>query len=86
MTVENEGGRNGATGPGYRQFDLRASYRMRLGSVRTLDLFAEIFNVTDEPNFANPTGDRRSPEFLNPTALLGGGVPRQGQFGVRLGF
>jgi hypothetical protein len=51
-----------------------------------LDLFAEIFNLTDEANFSNPTGDQRSPEFLNPTALLGGGVPRQGQFGVRLGF
>jgi hypothetical protein len=86
LTVENEGGRNGATGPGYLQVDLRASYRVRLSTERTLDLFAEMFNLSNEPNFANPTGDLRSPEFLNPTALLGGGVPRQWQLGVRWGF
>ena len=86
-TVENKGGRNGAVGHGYANLDARVSYRFRLATERTLDLFVEIFNVTDEPNYVNPTGDRRSPDFLNPTDFEGGGaVPRQGQIGVRLGF
>ena len=86
-TVENKGGRNGAVGHGYANLDARVSYRFRLATERTLDLFVEIFNVTDEPNYVNPTGDRRSPDFLNPTDFEGGGaVPRQGQIGIRLGF
>jgi hypothetical protein len=56
-------------------------------AVRTLDLFVEQFNVTNRSNFTNPSGDRRVPQtFLVPTALVGGGFPRQLQLGVRLGF
>ena len=85
LTVENKGGRNGAYGPGALQIDLRAGYRVsRQG--RTIDLFAEIFNVTNEPNFANPSGDMRLGTFLVPTTLAGGGFPRQFQVGARLGF
>ena len=86
ITVENKGGRNGARGPTYSELDLRVGYRARLGNVRTLDLFAEIFNVTNEPNFNNPTGDMRSPSFLTVGSLFGGGIPRQLQLGARLGF
>ena len=87
ITVESDGGRNGAYGPGFAQLDLRAGYRVRAGrSVRTLDLFLEVFNATNRVNFANPTGDMRSADFLSPTALLGGGFPRQLQLGARLGF
>jgi hypothetical protein len=53
---------------------------------RTVDLFAEVFNATNEPNFANPSGDRRLGTFLVPTALAGGGFPRQFQIGARYGF
>ena len=84
--MENKGGRNGARGPTYSELDLRVGYRLRAGGVRTLDLFAEIFNVTDEPNFNNPTGDMRSPSFLTAGSLFGGGIPRQLQVGARLGF
>jgi hypothetical protein len=86
ITVENEGGRNGAYGPGFFQLDVRSGYRVRLQSSRTIDLFAEVFNLTNRANFTNPTGDMRSPSFLVPTALRGGGFPRQLQLGVRLGF
>jgi hypothetical protein len=87
ITVENEGGRNGARGPGYRNFDLRFGYRVRnIGQGRSLDLFMEAFNVMNDPNFANPTGDMRSGSFLVPDALQGGGFPRQFQFGARFGF
>ena len=86
FTVKNEGGRNGVYGPGSFQVDLRAGYRLRQGQGRTVDLFAEIFNVTNEPNFANPSGDMRLGTFLVPTALAGGGFPRQFQVGARFGF
>lgn len=85
ITVENEGGRNGAYGPGFVQVDIRAGYRVRTGT-RTVDLFAEVFNLTKRANFSNPTGDRQSGNFLVPTQLRGGGFPRQLQFGIRLGY
>jgi outer membrane receptor protein involved in Fe transport len=86
LTVENSGGRNGAYGPGFLQIDMRVGYRVRPWQGRTLDVFAEAFNLTGEPNFSNPTGDRRSASFLVPTALAGGGFPRQFQVGARFGF
>jgi hypothetical protein len=88
ITVENKGGRNGAYGQGFAQLDLRAGYRVRPGQTRTrtLDLFVEVFNATNEANFNTPTGDMRSGNFLIPTSLRGGGFPRQLQLGMRLGF
>ncbi len=65
---------------------MRAGYRVRPHEGRTLDFFFEAFNITNEPNFANPTGDMRSTTFLVPTALAGGGFPRQFQVGARVGF
>ena len=86
LTVENEGGRNGAVGPGFAQLDLRVSYRMRPRQGRTFDLSLDLFNVTNRVNFNNPSGDRRSGTFLVPTSLRGGGFPRQLQLGARFGF
>jgi outer membrane receptor protein involved in Fe transport len=86
IAVENKGGRNGAYGPDFAQVDLRMAYRARLVEARTLDFYAEVFNVTNRANFNNPTGDQRSGNFLIPTSLRGGGFPRQFQFGARLGF
>lgn len=87
MTFESKGGRNGTYGPGLLQIDLRFGYRVRPGQGRSIDLFAEVFNVTNEPNFSNPSGDVRSgPTFLVPTSLAGGGFPRQFQIGARFGF
>jgi outer membrane receptor protein involved in Fe transport len=86
ITVENEGGRNGAYGPGFAQLDLRGGYRVRAGGARTLDIFVEVFNATNRANFSNPSGDLRLGNFLVPTSLQGGGFPRQLQFGARFGF
>ncbi len=86
ITVENDGGRNGAYGPGLFQLDVRTGYRVRIATSRTLDFFGEVFNLTNRANFNNPTGDRRSGNFLMPTSLRGGGFPRQFQLGARLGF
>lgn len=86
ITVDNAGGRNGAYGPGYLQFDSRIGWRFKAGPGRTLDLTGDLINVTNRANFVNPTGDRRSTNFLLLTTLYGGGQPRQLQVGLRLGF
>jgi hypothetical protein len=88
QNVKYKGGRNGALGPGFMQIDMRAGYRARLGSHRTLDTFVEVFNVTDHANFTNPSGDRRNAaDFLRLNGLVAtSGLPRQAQLGLRLGF
>ena len=87
ITVQNEGGYGGARGPEFLQLDIRFGYRVRPRIDQTLDLFFEVFNLTNHANFNNPTGDLRSGNFLNLLTLRGGsGFPRQAQFGVRYGF
>jgi hypothetical protein len=86
--VEFDGRRSGAYGPGFFQLDVRVGYRARLGGRRTLDIFGEVFNLTDRANFNNPGTNRRvATDFLRYTGLVGGtGFPRQLQLGLRLGF
>jgi hypothetical protein len=84
--VDNAGGRNGAYGPSFFQWDARVGYRFKLGGARSLEAFGEVFNLTDRANFANPTGDRFSANFLRLTALRAGGIPRTFQFGTRFAF
>ena len=86
FNVDFDGGRNGATGPGLFQTDLRLGYRLRPGTGRSLDVFVDVFNVTNRANFENPTGDRRSTDFLNLTTLRAGAVPTTAQIGVRMQF
>jgi hypothetical protein len=86
ITVESDGGRNGGYGSGFFKLDLRLGYRLNFADRRTLDLFGEIFNVTDRNNFANPTGDQASANFLRLTSLSTSSTPRTGQFGIRFGF
>ena len=86
ITVENKGGRAGARGPQFRQTDMRFGYRLRPGGTRTLDVYVEVFNIFNNANFENPTGDRRSTDFLLLRSLRGGGFPRQAQLGLRWGF
>ena len=89
--VDYQGGRLGARGPNYQRLDLRAGYRIRLAGGRTIDAFLDIFNLTNEANFANPTNngglaDRRlAATFLNLTSLVNG-VTRTFQLNMRLGF
>jgi Carboxypeptidase regulatory-like domain len=94
--VENKGGRNGAIGPDYFQIDLRAGWRGHLGGSRALELFLDIFNITNRTNWDNPTTtgipfastDRRlTATFMQLTNLRGGsGFPRQAVFGTRFMF
>jgi len=90
QNVEYAGGRNGAYGPSYFQLDLRAGWRRRIRT-RALEVFLDIFNVTDRANFDNPTStnsDRRTASsFLVLTNLRGGGgFPRQAEMGFRFVF
>ena len=87
FTADNAGGRNGARGPGFFQADVRLGYRFGFGA-RRLDVFGEVFNLTDKANFdvSATTGDRRSTDFLTYVALRSGAVPRTGQVGLRFAF
>jgi TonB dependent receptor/Carboxypeptidase regulatory-like domain/TonB-dependent Receptor Plug Domain len=86
ITVESDGGRNGARGPSFFQADMRLGYRFKLGGHRRLEAFGEVYNLTDRANFANPTGDRFSTNFLRVTALRAGAIPRTVQLGARVEF
>jgi hypothetical protein len=91
QNVKNDGGRNGATGPDYFQLDMRAGWRHKVQGQKVIELFLDIYNITDRANFDNPTAansDRRTPaNFLVLTNLRGGGgFPRQASMGFRLVF
>lgn len=92
ISVDYKGGRNGARGPNYQRLDFRAGYRFRLGGGRTLDAFLDVFNLSNEPNFANPiaanvSSDRRIPaSFLRVTSTLDESPTRTAQINLRYGF
>ena len=86
-TVENyESQRNGARGPGFFKLDLRVGYNFNLMG-RRLDVFAEVFNVTDRVNFANPSGNQAVPaSFLILDSYSTSTTPRTVQLGARIAF
>ena len=87
ITVDNDAGAFGAIGPDFFQLDMRFGYRARPVSDTTLDIFFDIFNLTNRANFNNPSGDERLDNFLILRTLRGGsGFPRAAQFGIRFGF
>jgi hypothetical protein len=85
ISVEAEQQRNGAYGPGFFKVDLRLGYRLNVPRGR-VELFGEVFNVTGRDNFANPTGDQASANFLRLTTLSTSTQPRTAQFGIRFEF
>jgi hypothetical protein len=92
ITVDYKGGRNGARGPNYQRLDMRMGYRFRLAGGRTIDAFLDLFNATNEPNFANPiaanvSSDRRIPaSFLRITSTIDESPTRTAQINLRYGF
>ena len=91
--VENKGGRNGAIGPDYFQLDMRAGWRGRIHSDQAVEIFLDIFNITNRANWNNPANsganadERLTATFLVLNSLRGGsGFPRQAQVGVRYTF
>ncbi|HYB95893.1 MAG TPA: carboxypeptidase regulatory-like domain-containing protein [Vicinamibacterales bacterium] len=86
-TVENyTPERNGAYGPGFFTLDMRFGYAFRLGGTRRLEVSADMFNMTNRTNFANPTGNQASAQFLLLTAYSTSYTPRKAQLGLRLEF
>jgi Carboxypeptidase regulatory-like domain len=86
-TVKNyKAQRNGAYGPGFFNLDARLGYRIALNGQRRLELFADVFNVTNHTNFLNPSGNQASTQFLLLTAYSPSYAPRKAQIGARLQF
>jgi hypothetical protein len=77
--------RNGARGPGFFKLDLRVGYNLKFRGQR-IDLFGEVFNVTDRVNFANPSGNQANANFLLLTAYSTSTTPRTVQLGARFAF
>jgi hypothetical protein len=75
--------RNGIDGENQVILDLRLQYIFDLPAQNSLGLFWEIFNATGRVNFGNPTGNRRSSNFLVPVSA---GNMRSMQLGVRYSF
>ena len=79
--------RNGAYGPGFMNADLRLGYRFGLHSAKRLEVFADIFNVTNHVNFLNPSGNSgTATTFLVLNAYSTSYAPRKLQIGVRYQF
>jgi hypothetical protein len=84
-TVENVAGRNGAYGPGFVNVDARVSYAFRFGT-RRVEVVGDVFNLANRTNFANPTNNQASPQFLLQTAYSTSYAPRKLQLGARFVF
>jgi hypothetical protein len=79
--------RNGAYGPGFFNADVRLGYRLGLPGARRVEIFADIFNVTNHVNFLNPSGNSGTPAtFLVLNAYSTSYAPRKLQIGLRYQF
>ena len=91
FTVDFDGKRNGASGPGSFQADARLQYKRNLGEHLSGAFTFEVFNLTNHANFGIPSGNfsnsnpngTPSINFLN---LSGTGIPRTVQLGFRVEF
>src|SRR6185295_16718026 len=69
--------RNGARGPGFFNLDMRFGYRIPIGGSRRVEVAADVFNLTNHTNFANPGGNLNTPStFLVLTAYNTSYAPR----------
>ena len=85
--VDYAGGRNGARGPGYMSLDFRGGYQFSLRGAHRLNVFLDVFNLTNHANFANPGNDRRQlATFLNLTAINASAFTRTVQLSARYAF
>jgi hypothetical protein len=76
--------RNFLRGPSQKRLDLSLSKIFSLGGVRSLELRADVFNVFNWTNFAQPQNNVSSADFGTITNTVGG--PRTAQLGVRFLF
>ena len=78
--------RNGARGPGFFDMDMRFGYRFQLSQNRRIEVAADVFNLTNHTNFAIPTSNQTSAQFLLLTAYNTSYAPRKLQLGARFEF
>lgn len=78
--------RNGARGPGFFSLDMRFGYGFGMGQRRRLEVSADVFNLTNRTNSANPTRDQASTSFLLLTGYSTSYAPRKVQVGARVEF
>ena len=76
---------NGIQGPGSVQVDMSFRYQIHLDPAgrRSLDLFFDIFNVSNQKNIVAPLGNHASALFMKETSSL---FARQMQLGARIRF
>jgi hypothetical protein len=87
--VDFDGTYFGGVGPGYFKLDMRVGYRFNLRG-KTLEIFGDIFNVTNRANFATASGNMAAANqanFLNlADTLQGNSNPQLLQLGARFAF
>ena len=82
--------RNSARGPHYAQADVSFFKNTPIKEGISTQLRADIFNIVNHPNFANPDGNLTDASFGQSTStignLVGNGTSRQIQFAFKLTF
>jgi hypothetical protein len=79
--------RNGAYGPGFFELDMRFGYKFQVMGNRSIEIAADLFNLTNRTNFLNPGGNQNSPStFLVLTDYSTSYTPRKLQLGARFQF
>ena len=79
--------RDGARGPGFFQLDMRFGYKFPIMGTRSLEIAADVFNLTNHTNFANPSGNQNTAStFLILTGYSTSYNPRKLQIGARIQF
>jgi hypothetical protein len=74
---------NGLQNPGYAELNFSVRYTIEMGGNRSLGLFWDLFNATNNENLGSVQGNRRSGSFLDSTSAF---LPRQMQLGARFSF
>jgi hypothetical protein len=84
-TIGSEG-RNVLTGPPFRHFDCSVFKDFKIRERYTLQTRFEAFNLTNTPNFANPSATLGSATFGTISSTRSGSTPRDLQFALRFSF
>ena len=84
-TVGSEA-RDAVYGPHFRHFDLSLFKVFRVTELLRLEARAEAFNLTNTPNFAQPSATLGTASFGTISSTRVGSTPRQLQFALRLMF
>jgi hypothetical protein len=80
--------RNAGTGPRFAQVDLALMKHTPIGEKWNVEFRADLFNIANHPNFANPDGYTSDPNFGRSASTInntiGVGTSRQVQFSLKI--